>query len=200
MHRLILASSSPRRREILGMLGIPFSIRVSDADESSSETDPERLVELLSLRKGEAVFDSLSRDGLMTPDTVILSSDTVVSVDSEILGKPRDEADARRMLSLLSGRSHRVISGISLISPDRRILSHEVTEVEFAPLSDSDISLYVSTAHPFDKAGAYAIQGLASLWILGIRGDYFNVVGLPVHRLSALWSELFGVSILRDVE
>lgn len=189
--QLILASQSPRRREILETLGMEFSILVADVDESSEITDPTRLVEELSLRKGRAVLERLQKEGRMTPDTVILSSDTVVAVDGEILGKPQDHADAERMLRLLSGRTHRVISGVAFHSLDKVGVAHEITEVEFAPMSESDIAYYLSSVEPYDKAGSYAIQGKAAMWIRGIRGDYFNVVGLPVHRMCRLYREIF---------
>ena len=192
MKQLILASKSPRRREILETLGISFTVRMSDADESSEERDPERLVEELAERKGRALLAHLEKTGEMCADTVILSSDTVVAVDGEILGKPRDEADARRMLRLLSGRTHRVISGVCFLGHDAFGVSHEVTEVEFAPMSEEDIDYYLSSCEPYDKAGAYAIQGKAAAWIRGIHGDYFNVVGLPVHRTCVLYREIFG--------
>ena len=194
--QIILASKSPRRREILEALGVPFSIVTADTNEDSNVTDPCRLVEILSERKGHAVEDLLLRDGHDLSDTVIISSDTVVTIDGMILGKPSDEADAKRMLSLLSGRTHRVVSGVSLIGKGRVAVAHEVTEVTFDPLDDAEIEHYVRTANPYDKAGAYAIQGLAAVYISGIKGCYFNVVGLPVHRLCRLWRETYGENFL----
>ncbi len=192
----ILASQSPRRREILETMGLTFEVITSDADESSNETDPYRLVELLSQRKGEAVRDSLLAAHGSLEDTVIISSDTVVAIDGEILGKPRDEEDAKRMLRLYSGRTHEVVSGICLICGDRIAVSHEVTEVAFDTMDEEAICRYVAVAKPYDKAGAYAIQGPASAYISGIRGDYFNVVGLPVHCMNTLYRELFGRDLL----
>lgn len=192
----ILASKSPRRKEILENLGLEFEIVTADTDESSDVTDPCRLVEILSERKGLAVRDLLLAEGRDLGNTVIISSDTVVAVDGEILGKPRDEADAKRMLRLLSGRSHRVVSGISLIGNDRHGTSHEVTEVTFDKMDDETIERYLRAAQPYDKAGAYAIQGLASAYISGIRGCYFNVVGLPVHRMNTLYRQIFGENLL----
>ena len=192
----ILASKSPRRKEILENLGVEFEIVTADVDESSDERDPARLVELLSLRKGEEVRKRLLQEGRDLSDTIIISSDTVVAVDGEILGKPRDAEDACRMLRLLSGRTHTVISGIALIGADVRGVSHEVTEVTFDALCESEISRYVEQTQPYDKAGAYAIQGLASLFISGIHGCYFNVVGLPVHRLNTLHRSLFEKNLL----
>lgn len=195
--KYILASKSPRRREILENLGIRFEIVTAETDESDTETDPCLLVERLAARKGEAVRQLLEESGrALDDDTVIISSDTVVAVDGKILGKPQNREDAYRMLKLLSGRSHQVVSGISLIGKDRSEATHEVTHVEFDELDEETLDRYLSTAEPYDKAGAYAIQGLASAWISGIRGCYFNVVGLPVHRLNTLHRSLFGKNFL----
>ena len=194
--KFILASKSPRRREILEMLGIDFEVITSDADESSDITDPRQLVEELSLRKGLAVRDALIAAGRDLSDTVIISSDTVVAIDGEILGKPHDEEDARRMLRLYSGRSHEVVSGICLIGAERQGVSHEVTTVTFDEMDEEAVCSYVRVAQPYDKAGAYAIQGLASAYITGIDGDYFNVVGLPVHRMCCLYREIFKENLL----
>lgn len=194
MH-FILASKSPRRREILEMLGVRFEVVTADTNEESDERDPCRLVEELSRRKGEAVRDARLSHGKELRDTVIISSDTVVEVDGEILGKPRDEEDACRMLRLYSGRTHRVVSGICLLGDGVCAVAHEVTEVEFEEMDEETVRAYVQTHKPYDKAGAYAIQGAASAHIVGIRGDYFNVVGLPVHRLHRLYFENFGENI-----
>lgn len=192
MRHCILASSSPRRKEILENLGIPFEVFVTDVDESTAETDPEPLVEELSARKGRAARERLLACGKDITDRLLIASDTVVSVDGEILGKPKDEKDAERMLRLLSGRSHRVVSGIYLNLNGREALSHAVTEVMFAPIGEKEMADYIRSGEPFGKAGSYAIQGLASVWVRGIRGDYFNVVGLPVNRMYELFSEKFG--------
>ena len=192
----ILASKSPRRKEILENLGVPFEVVVADTDESSEETDPSRLVELLSYRKGEAVRALLQAKGRDLSDTAIISSDTVVEIDGEILGKPKDRADAIRMLALLEGRTHRVISGVCLLGENGGKATHEVTEVTFDHMTNEEIEGYVDLAQPYDKAGAYAIQGEASLFIGGIKGCYFNVVGLPVHRLNRLHREIFGENLL----
>lgn len=172
-----------------------FEVVVADADESSDERDPHRFVEIISERKGLAVRDRLIAEGRDLSDTVIISSDTVVAIDGEILGKPKDEEDAKRMLRLYSGRTHEVVSGICLLCGDRHGVSHEVTEVEFDSLDEETIAQYVERTQPYDKAGAYAIQGLASAYIKGIKGDYFNVVGLPVHRMYRLYHEIFGENV-----
>lgn len=192
----VLASKSPRRSEILQNLGIRFAVVTAETDETSALADPERLVEELSRRKGEAVLALLRERGELSPDTVVLASDTVVALEGEILGKPRDRADAERMLRALSGRRHKVISGVCLLSETGAGVSHEVTEVEFDEIPEASLARYLDSAEPYDKAGAYAIQGMASAWIKGIHGCYFNVVGLPVHRLNLLHREIFGENLL----
>lgn len=192
----VLASKSPRRSEILQNLGIRFAVVTAETDETSALADPERLVEELSRRKGEAVLALLRERGELSPDTVVLASDTVVALEGEILGKPRDRADAERMLRALSGRRHKVISGVCLLSESGAGVSHEVTEVEFDEIPEASLARYLDSAEPYDKAGAYAIQGMASAWIKGIHGCYFNVVGLPVHRLNLLHREIFGENLL----
>lgn len=192
----VLASKSPRRSEILQNLGIRFAVVTAETDETSALADPERLVEELSQRKGEAVLALLRERGELSPDTVVLASDTVVALEGEILGKPRDRADAERMLRALSGRRHKVISGVCLLSESGAGVSHEVTEVEFDEIPEASLARYLDSAEPYDKAGAYAIQGMASAWIKGIHGCYFNVVGLPVHRLNLLHREIFGENLL----
>ena len=198
MKNIILASASPRRREILKNLGLSFEVLAAEVDESSDERDPERLSELLAARKGDAVLDRLRAEGRDLSDLLIIASDTVVTVTPEnadtvceILGKPRDDGDAKRMLSLLSGKSHRVVSGIYLWYRGTRAVSHDATEVVFDRLSPEEIDRYLASGEPFGKAGAYAIQGRASSFISGIRGDYFNVVGLPVHKMCALFRKTF---------
>ena len=193
----ILASASPRRREILSHLGLTFTVRTADTDESSDERDGARLVELLARRKADAVWNALlSEHGTLPRDTVVIAADTVVvSPDGEILGKPQDDADAARMLRLLSNNTHRVLSGIAVIKDGVPAVAHESTEVCFAPLSDDVMTRYIQSGEPRDKAGAYGIQDTAALWIRGIHGDYFNVVGLPVHRLERLLNENFDISL-----
>ncbi len=192
----ILASKSPRRREILDNLGLAFEVVTADTDESAAISDPALLVEELSRRKGLAVRDLLLTRGRDLSDSIIIASDTVVATAEEILGKPHDKPDAARMLHLLSGKTHRVISGVCLIGKDRIGVAHEITEVTFDELDDTTIAHYIEAAAPYDKAGAYAIQGLASAYIQGIRGCYFNVVGLPIHRLNCLHREIFGENLL----
>ena len=198
--KIILASKSPRRKEILENLGIKFEIIVSDADESSSEKDPALLVKELSLRKGRAVADRIINENIhIGEDTYIISSDTVVATaDGEILSKPSDITDAKRMLSLLEGKSHYVHSGIAIIkiSAEREITEAadtESTAVEFLPMSENEIDFYAKNENVLDKAGAYAIQGIASAWIKKIDGDYFNVVGLPTCKTLSLFKNVYGI-------
>ena len=195
MRKIILASASPRRREILQNLGLTFDVVVADVDETSDERDPSSLCELLAARKGNATVEKLRASGADLTDTLVIASDTVVAAMSggaiEILGKPRDGEDAARMLALLSGRTHRVMSGIWLWMNGVSAVSHDVTEVVFDPLAPDAIERYIATKEPFGKAGAYAIQGYASSFIAGIQGDYFNVVGLPVHRMCSLFRTAF---------
>ena len=194
--RIVLASKSPRRREILSMLGLKFDIVSADADESSELTDPAHLVRELSLRMARATKALLEQRGEWNDDTLIIASDTVVAAEGAILGKPRDEADAARMLTLLSGSTHQVISGVSLLYGARERADFDATSVHFCDMTSAEIEDYVSSGEPMDKAGAYAVQGLASVYIKGLEGDYFNVVGLPVHKLNTMLCELLGVGLL----
>ena len=196
MRKCILASASPRRKEILKNLGVEFEIFVTDVDESCSITEPERLAEELAARKGRAAWERLTEGNFDTEGKVLIASDTTVAIDGEILGKPTDAEDAKRMLRMLQGRSHAVVSGIYLNLDGQEAVSHAVTQVEFAPMTEDEIEYYIQTGEPFGKAGAYAIQGIAAAWIRGIRGDYFNVVGLPVNRMCELFSEKFAEKFL----
>lgn len=187
--KYILASASPRRKEILEALGLKFRVVTSDADENSDIKDPERLTEELSRRKAVAVRDHLVKTGELDAETVIIASDTVVYACAEILGKPQDRADAERMMRMLSGKTHTVTSGVALIYKDKTAISHSTTKVTFDTLDEEFIESYVLSNEPYDKAGAYAIQGRAAEVISKIDGCYFNVVGLPVNRLIRLAKE-----------
>jgi septum formation protein len=180
---IILASASPRRAEILRTVGWPFETLPVDIDETRQKSEAAvDYVQRLAREKAEAA-------AVRRPEAIVVAADTTVAIDSHILEKPADEADAQAMLRLLTNRWHTVLTGVAVIEhASRTLVACEQTEVKFAPMSDDEIHWYVSTGEPMDKAGAYAIQGLGSRFIEEIRGDYFNVVGLPVRLLFELIS------------
>jgi septum formation protein len=240
--KIILASSSPRRQELIRSLGLPYDIRVSHADETTEPgLAPEAIVETLSLRKASAVHEALDADDRR--DAVIVGSDTIVVLDGAVLGKPRDEEDALRMLSALQGRTHTVYSGIACVdggtvrsaaagragretmkrmdedgtslaamhlgdigqfrmlseSPDGTpeiIAGHTASKVTFRPMNDVEIRAYVKTGEPLDKAGSYGVQGLGSLFIEKIEGDFYSIMGLPLNLLYQMLLK-FGMSPFR---
>ena len=188
--KIVLASQSPRRRQLLGQMGLEFTTQSPEIDESAFHgRDAQDLVETLSREKARWVARQ------QTPDTLVIGADTVVVLDGAILGKPRDGAEAEAMLAALSGRDHQVFTGVTLCQGDRILTQAEETQVTFRPLTGQEIRQYVSTGEPMDKAGAYGIQGLGGLLVEGIRGDYFNVVGLPVCRLGRMLAR-FGIEPL----
>lgn len=193
--KLVLASASPRRKEILTTLGVEFTVRTADADESCDLSDPGARVEAIALRKALAAQEAMRAEGALDEDTLILASDTLVTLEGVFLGKPRDEADAYAMLSVLQGRTHTVASGLAICYKGRTATSHELTGVTFAPMTEAEIEAYLATGEPFGKAGGYAIQGNAARYIKGIEGDYFNVVGLPVRRLYETLRLVFGITL-----
>ncbi len=176
--RIILASTSPRRAEILRAANLDFEAIATKIDETRNPSeDAINYVKRLATLKAEAVAGRF-------PGELVLGADTVVVIGEEILGQPRDDADARRMLSLLSGRWHMVLTGVALVrfgNPPRALVDHATTRVRFHQMSNEEIDWYVSTGEPSGKAGAYGIQGRAALFVEGIQGDYFNVVGLPLR-------------------
>lgn len=187
--KIILASASPRRRELLEQIGLEFEVRVSNVEEKSSATSPWQLVEELSAQKAGAVLASLEQG---EEDVLVIGADTIVAVGDSILGKPAGEEEAVQMLSRLSGGMHQVYTGVTLLyRPDSsRVASevrtktfHEVSKVYFYPLTGKEIAAYVDTGEPLDKAGSYGVQGQFARYVKGIEGDYSNVVGLPVGRL-----------------
>jgi len=183
---LILASASPRRAELLRNAGIAFTVVPAHVPEQPSAGEPPlAYAQRLARDKARAVF-------ARNPDNVVLGADTVVVVDEHLLEKPCDEADAARMLRLLSGRTHQVITGVCVLAPGHEQTEAEVTEVRFSDLSNEEIDAYIATHEPMDKAGAYAIQGIASRWVERIDGCYFNVVGLPVPRVYRMLDKLRG--------
>ena len=198
--KFILASKSPRRKEILENLGISFEIVTADTNEDSEITDPAELVRELSVRKGRAVAEKIIEDNKIVEKALVISSDTVVASDGEILGKPCDESDAKRMLRGLSGRAHSVFSGIAITEIEggriiKTAAATEETKVYFSEMDKDDIEFYINAEQVYDKAGAYAIQGIASAFIEKIEGDYFNVVGLPVRRMFRLLEEEYGIKL-----
>ena len=175
--RIILASKSPSRKELMSLLFPQFDVQASDVDETLPEgVSLGRAVELLALRKGQAVAGA-------EPDALVIAADTLVTLGSVVLGKPTGREDAARMLRLLSGRVHQVYTGVALLEGERTNRFHCVTDVEFSPLTEEEIRWYLSTGEPFDKAGAYGIQGYGARFIRGVREDFFNVMGLPVNEL-----------------
>ena len=188
--KIVLASQSPRRRQLLGQMGLEFTTQSPEIDESAFHgRDARDLVETLSREKARWVARQ------QTPDTLVIGADTVVVLDGAILGKPRDWAAAEAMLAALSGRDHQVFTGVTLCQGDRILTQAEETQVTFRPLTGQEIRQYVSTGEPMDKAGAYGIQGLGGLLVEGIRGDYHNVMGLPICRLGRMLLN-FGVDCL----
>jgi septum formation protein len=186
---LVLASASPRRRELLTQCGYTFTVHPAHIPEDLlPEEDPIAYVVRLARQKAEAVFGSLHREHGADRESplVVLGADTTVVIDDQILAKPADGADAARMLRLLSGRTHRVITGVAVVTAKRTEVAAEVTGVRFLTLSEEEIAEYIATSEPMDKAGAYGIQGRAARWIPRITGDYFNVVGLPLALVDTM--------------
>lgn len=178
MSRIVLASQSPRRQELIANITEDFEVVVSKAEEILPEgIAPEAVPAYLACLKAEAVAAD-------RPDDTVIGADTVVILDGEILGKPRDKDDAVRMLRALSGRVHTVVTGCAVYQGGSRITFSELTRVEFYPLGDREILEYIATGEPFDKAGAYGIQGRGCVLVKRIEGDFFNVMGLPVARLK----------------
>ena len=186
---LVLASASPRRRDLLASLRLTFEVRSADIDESTL-ADETPVDHVIRLARAKAQATAL-------PGELVLAADTVVVLDSRILGKPFDPADARQMLHSLAGRQHTVYTGVALFDPDREALglASDRSEVRIADLSENEIDWYISTGEPLDKAGSYAIQGLGALFVEAIEGNYSNVVGLPLPLTRALFQEL-GYDIL----
>ena len=177
--RVILASQSPRRKELLSLFGFPFTVQAADIDET--------------MNPQATAFDEVARLSRLKAEAtpreqadVVIAADTVVVLKNQVLGKPRDEDDAFRMLRLLSGESHQVMTGMTVLKGTQAVVCTEVTDIHFRPLSDREIRAYIRTGEPMDKAGSYGIQGGGALFAEKIVGDYFNVVGLPVCRLGQI--------------
>ncbi|MBR5260814.1 MAG: septum formation inhibitor Maf [Oscillospiraceae bacterium] len=191
--RMVLASASPRRRELLEMLKIEnLEIIPAKGEETADETlPPDELVCVLSRQKAQEVYERTEG----REDCTFIGSDTIVYLDGKVLGKPADKADAKEMLRSLSGRSHMVYTGVTVIAHGKTISEAEETKVFFRNLSDDEIDAYIATGEPMDKAGAYGAQGIASLFVERLEGDFFNVMGLPICRLGAMLKKL-GVNLL----
>ena len=192
MEKIILASSSPRRRELMAQAGFAFEVLVSEAYETIEAETPGEMVEVLSERKAAAVAEEIKKQGFAEESVLLVGADTMVAIDGKKLGKPKDEKGAEEMLEELSGRTHQVYTGVTLIrlkkAENGSILQEsrtfsEGTDVSFYPLTKEEIRSYIATGEPMDKAGAYGIQGKAAVFVKEIKGDYNNVVGLPIARL-----------------
>lgn len=190
-YRIVLASGSPRRKEILSQIGASYEVIVSDCDESTFCTEPEALVRELSYKKAEAVAKE------QTGPVIVIGADTVVAYNGRILGKPKDDADATQMISMLAGDTHQVYTGVSLLIKEengemRSLVFAECSQVEVEALNETQIADYIKTGEGKDKAGSYAVQGIFAAHIKGIRGDYFNIVGLPV---AGIYKRLYEIGI-----
>lgn len=193
MKRIILASQSPRRRELLENIGLEFEVKVDNSPEIVDETmEIEEIVKCLSAKKAENVSKTLDNE-----DCVVIAADTVVAFEDRILGKPKDEEDAKNMLKILSGNVHFVYTGISVLDnkTGKCISDFEKTKVRFREITDSEINSYIKSGEPMDKAGSYGIQGLGSVFVEKICGDYFNIVGLPISKLCGILKNEFGIGI-----
>jgi septum formation protein len=187
---LILASASPRRRELLSQAGLKFTVAAANLNEDLlPDETAAAYVQRLAEEKAQAVWNAHRSLNTADDPLVVLGADTCVVCDGHILGKPTDTADARRMLELLSGRTHAVLTGLAAVTGDKIVRDVEITQVTFNQLNDAEIARYIASGEPMDKAGAYAIQGYAARWIPRIEGCYFNVVGLPIARTIALLAE-----------
>lgn len=187
---IVLASGSPRRKELLTQMGLPFRVLVSDADETVDPTlPPAEQVALISRRKAEAAAQAAG------PDALVIAADTMVALGGRVMGKPHSPGEAAEMLSELQGKTHQVYTGLTLRQGERTESRVECTAVTFRPMTSAEVEGYVATGEPMDKAGAYGIQGLGGVFVEGIQGDYFNVMGLPICRLGTLL-KTFGVEVM----
>lgn len=191
MKKIILASGSPRRRELMARAGFEFDVQTSNANETYDPSlSPEQVAPHLAHLKAQAVADELSAADLA--NSIVVGADTIVALEETIYGKPHDEEDARRMLGELSGKTHQVITGVCIIAPEGLQTFAEVTDVTFKQLTPEEIAAYVAGGEPMDKAGAYGIQGEGGKLVDHIDGDFDNVVGLPITRLAPMLKRLLG--------
>jgi septum formation protein len=192
---IILASGSPRRKEILANTNVEFNVITSDIDESILKNEePTQLVLRLAFEKCMSVARK-------NPNDLVIGADTIVVLDHEILGKPKNEEEAFDMLSKLSNREHQVITGISIVNlgNEKKIVDYAISNVKFKKLTDQDIKDYISTKECLDKAGSYGIKGYGALLVEGIKGDYFNIVGLPISKLSDILKENFNINLFKGI-
>ena len=190
--KLILASQSPRRKELLGLFHIPFTIAVADIDETMDPTkDPAREVARVSRAKAMAIPREI--------EDVVIAADTIVVLDGTVLGKPKNAAHAEAMLTALSGKDHQVMTGVTVLRGEKILTHTEITDIHFRPLSQKEIRAYVASGEPMDKAGAYGIQGGAALFAEKMHGDYYNVMGLPVCRLWQMLQQI-APEIMEDTQ
>ena len=184
--KLVLASKSPRRKEILAQAGYEFEIVVSNVDENVEEEKAEDKVLAIAKKKGLDIYSKINQ----AEDSVILSADTIVLLDNIILGKPKDKEDARNMISLLNGKTHQVYTAVYIKGKNIEYQFLEKTDVDIVPMNIEEIEEYINTKEPYDKAGSYAIQGIFSKYISAINGDYYNVMGLPICKVNSILKKL----------
>ena len=184
--KLVLASKSPRRKEILAQAGYEFEIVVSNVDENVEEEKAEDKVLAIAKKKGLDIYSKINQ----AEDSVILSADTIVVLDNIILGKPKDKEDARNMISLLNGKTHQVYTAVYIKGKNIEYQFLEKTDVDIVPMNIEEIEEYINTKEPYDKAGSYAIQGIFSKYISAINGDYYNVMGLPICKVNSILKKL----------
>ena len=190
MKKIILASKSPRRKQILEQVGLDFTVEISDFDETQIKfKTPQEMVKKLSLEKAKIIAQK-------NPNAIVIGADTDVFLNGEILGKPKSKQDAVRILKLLSGKVHEVVTGFTVISDKKSITKHVTSKVKFKKLTEAEIKAYVATGEPMDKAGGYGIQDKGGVFIENIEGDYFNIVGLPIFAVSEVLKK-FGVEITK---
>lgn len=207
--KILLASASPRRRELFSRLGVPFEVFAVDCDETvDGSHSPDEYVKILALRKARAAMekyreqrisgspDASAREAVEPP--IVIGSDTVVALDGEILGKPRDRDDAINTLLRLSGRAHRVCTGLAVIDGEREIVTSGSADVYFTNLTKADCISYADTGEPLDKAGSYGIQGIGGALVERIDGDYYSIVGLPLAQLKKILETEFDVKLWQE--
>ena len=194
MSRIVLASASPRRRELLKQIGLTFDIMPSHIDEVLRGSSPAENVMGLAMDKAKDIYDQLTARG--GTDLLVIGADTVVALEQEILGKPKDEADALRMLTFLQGHTHQVYTGVCLMTSNGAQTFYGKTDVTMYPATEEQLKAYIASSEPMDKAGSYAIQGLGTVFVQGIHGDYNNVVGLPV---AEIWQRINSDAAMRAI-